>query len=29
VPIDEALQARVRQEFPPPAVIDFRMVTAE
>ncbi|MHB0939154.1 MAG: DUF5107 domain-containing protein [Armatimonadota bacterium] len=26
VPIDDALKARVRREFPPPADIDFRMV---
>ena len=25
VPIDEQLRRRVRQEFPPPANIDFRM----
>jgi tetratricopeptide (TPR) repeat protein len=27
VPVDDTLKARVRQEFPPPADIDFRMVT--
>jgi hypothetical protein len=25
IPIDDALRARVRREFPPPPAIDFRM----
>jgi len=29
LPIDDALRARVRKEFPPPGDIDFRMVTHE
>ncbi len=29
VPVDDALKARIRRDFPPPARIDFRMWTKE